>query len=43
MGRKETFALKARNQGSAIAGICEVSFMSNTMEPDRCPSSSVKK
>src|SRR6266567_4637717 len=37
IGRKETFALKARNQGSATAGICDVSFMSNTMEPDRWP------
>ena len=42
-GRSETFALKARNQGSATAGICDVSFMSNTMEPDRWPLSSAKK
>jgi hypothetical protein len=32
IGRKETFALNARNQGSATAGICDVSFMSNTMD-----------
>jgi hypothetical protein len=43
IGRNETFALKARNQGSATAGICDVSFMSNTMEPDRWPLSSAKK
>ena len=42
-GRKETFALNARNHGSATAGICDESFMSNTMEPDRLPLSSAKK
>src|SRR5581483_3888912 len=35
IGRKDTFALNARNQGSAIEGICDVSFMSNTIEADR--------
>jgi hypothetical protein len=43
IGRKETLALNARNQGSATAGICDVSFMSNTMDPDRWPLSSAKK
>src|SRR5262252_5195486 len=42
-GRNETFALNARNQGSAKAGISDVSFMSNTIEPDRLPLSSAKK
>src|ERR1035438_1721588 len=42
-GRNETFALKARNQGSAIAGICDESCMSNTIEPDLFPLSSGKK
>jgi hypothetical protein len=35
--------LNARNQGSATAGICDGSFMSNTMEHDRWPLSSAKK
>src|SRR5579859_4270073 len=42
-GLKETFAPKARNQGSAIAGICDVSFISKTIEADRLPLSSAKK
>ena len=42
-GLNDTFALKARNQGSAIAGISDASFMSNTMEPERWPLSSAKK
>ena len=42
-GRKEIFALNARNHGSAMAGICNESFMSNTMEPDRWPLSSGKE
>src|SRR5512134_2098109 len=40
IGRNESFALNARNQGSATAGISDVSFRSNTMEPDRWPLSS---
>src|SRR5262245_16849436 len=43
IGRNETLALNARNHGSATAGISDVSFISNTMEPDRWPSSSAKK
>src|SRR5258708_24665623 len=43
IGRNETFALKARNQGSATAGISDESFISNTIEPDRWPLSSAKK
>src|SRR5438128_1559063 len=42
-GRSETFAPNARNHGSATDGICDASFMSNTMDPDRWPSSSAKK
>jgi len=42
-GRNESVALNARNQGSAMAGICELSCMSNTIEPDRLPLSSAKK
>ena len=34
-GRKEILVLNARNQGSATAGICDESCISNTMEPDR--------
>src|SRR3954471_13534465 len=34
IGRNETFALTARNPGSAIAGISDEPFISNTMEPD---------
>jgi hypothetical protein len=43
IGRTDTFALKARNQGSEIAGNSDVSFMSNTIVPDRLPLSSAKK
>src|SRR5690349_325264 len=42
-GRNQTFALKARNQGSATAGISEGSCMSKTIAPERWPSSSAKK
>ena len=41
--KNDTFALNARNHGSAIAGISDVSFISNTIDPDRLPLSSAKK
>ena len=42
-GLNDTCALKARNHGSATAGISEGSFRSKTMEPDLWPLSSAKK
>src|SRR5215467_8682125 len=42
-GLNDTCALKARNQGSATAGISDGSFRSKTMEPDLWPLSSAKK
>src|SRR2546422_8135119 len=41
-GRTVSFALNARNHGSAIAGSCEDSFMSKNMSPVRSPLSSEK-
>src|SRR5215472_4390838 len=42
-GLNDTCALRARNQGSATAGISDGSFRSKTMEPDLWPLSSAKK
>ena len=36
-------AMKARNHGSAMEGICEVSFLSKTMKPRRSPNSLAMK
>ncbi len=43
IGRNDTFALNARNQGSASAGISDESVMSKIIEADRWPLSSAKK
>ena len=40
---QRNLGVECGNHGSAIAGICDESFMSNTMEPDRWPLSSGKK
>jgi hypothetical protein len=42
-GENVTLALKARKNGSATAGICEVSFKSKTMNPPRSPLAPVVK
>src|SRR5580698_9667336 len=41
-GMNSTFALSHRKNGSAIAGICEASFMLTMMYAPRCPSIDAK-
>jgi hypothetical protein len=38
-----SLALKARNHGSAMEGICEVSFLSKMTKPQRSPNSLAMK